>query len=76
MRANVNGGYEFAGWYEAGRIVSDAIQYSFEVLTDRTLEPKYRNYGSWSVTDGKPFIPGLEREATRRLLRELCVTYL
>lgn len=38
------------GGYEAGRIVSDAVQYSFEVLTDRTLEPKYRNYGGWSVT--------------------------
>ncbi|KAA5273866.1 MULTISPECIES: fimbrillin family protein [Bacteroidales] len=50
VRASVNGGYEFAGWYEAGRIVSDAVQYSFEVLTDRTLEPKYRNYGGWSVT--------------------------
>lgn len=50
VTASVKTGYEFAGWYEAGRIVSDAAQYSFEVLTDRTLEPKYRNYGGWSVT--------------------------
>lgn len=50
VTASVKAGYEFAGWYEAGRIVSDAARYSFEVLTDRTLEPKYRNYGGWSVT--------------------------
>lgn len=43
-------GYEFAGWYEGGRIVSGTAQYSFEVLADRTLEPKYRNYGGWAVT--------------------------
>ena len=44
------GGYEFAGWYEDGRIVSNDTRYSFEVLSDRTLEPRYRNYGGWSVT--------------------------
>ena len=50
VTASVNGGYEFAGWYEDGRIVSNDTRYSFEVLSDRTLEPRYRNYGGWSVT--------------------------
>lgn len=50
VSASVKPGYEFAGWYEGGRIVSGTAQYSFEVLADRTLEPKYRNYGSWTVT--------------------------
>ncbi len=50
VSASVKPGYEFAGWYEGGRIVSGTAQYSFEVLADRTLEPKYRNYGSWRVT--------------------------
>lgn len=50
VTANVNGGYEFAGWYEDGRIVSSDTRYSFEALSDRTLEPRYRNYGGWSVT--------------------------
>ena len=50
VTASVNGGYEFAGWYENGRIVSNDTRYSFEVLSDRTLEPRYRNYGGWSVT--------------------------
>ena len=50
VAANVNGGYEFAGWYEDGRIVSNDTRYSFEALSDRTLEPRYRNYGGWSVT--------------------------
>lgn len=39
VTASVNGGYEFAGWYEDGRIVSNDTRYSFEVLSDRTLEP-------------------------------------
>ena len=38
VTASVNGGYEFAGWYEDGRIVSNDTRYSFEVLSDRTLE--------------------------------------
>lgn len=50
VTASVKAGYEFAGWHEGGRIVSDAARYTFEVLTDRTLEPRYRNYGDWSVT--------------------------
>lgn len=50
VTASVKAGYEFAGWYEGSKILSGAAQYSFEVLADRTLEPKYRNYGGWAVT--------------------------
>ena len=41
VTASVNGGYEFAGWYEDGRIVSNDTRYSFEVLSDRTLAVSY-----------------------------------
>ena len=68
VSASVKPGYEFAGWYEGGRIVSGTAQYSFEVLADRTLEPKYRNYGSWRVTpDGQSFPPFLWKGGTSTL---------
>jgi len=50
VAATLKAGYEFAGWYEGGKAVASNLQYSFEVLTDRTLEPRYRNYGGWNVT--------------------------
>lgn len=50
VTATLKPGYEFAGWYENGKIVSDLQQYSFEVLADRSFEPRYRSYGTWRVS--------------------------
>lgn len=45
-----NSGYEFAGWYENNTLLSTSQSYSFKVLGDHTLEPRYRNYSSWVVS--------------------------
>lgn len=42
-------GYEFVGWYENNQLLSSNQSYTFKVLSDRTLVPKYRNYSSWTV---------------------------
>lgn len=42
-------GYEFVGWYENNQLLSSNQSYTFKVLSDRTLEPKYRNYSNWTV---------------------------
>lgn len=42
-------GYEFAGWYEKGAIVWNDKNYTFDVMSDRVLEPHYRSYAPWSL---------------------------
>lgn len=50
VTATPNSGYEFAGWYENNTLLSTSQSYSFQVLADHTLEPRYRNYSSWVVS--------------------------
>lgn len=45
-----NAGYEFEGWYENNQLLSTAQSYSFTVLADRLLEPRYRSYSRWTVS--------------------------
>lgn len=49
VTATPKSGYEFVGWYENNQLLSSNQSYTFEVLSDRTLVPKYRNYSSWTV---------------------------
>lgn len=49
VTSSPNPGYEFVGWYENNQLLSSNQSYTFKVLSDRTLVPKYRNYSSWTV---------------------------
>lgn len=49
VTASPKAGYEFAGWYENNQLLSTNLSYTFEVLSDRNLVPRYRNYSSWTV---------------------------
>lgn len=50
VTSTVNPGYEFVGWFEDDRNVSNSTSYTFSVSDDRNLVPKYRNYSAWSVS--------------------------
>lgn len=49
VNATPKSGYEFVGWYENNQLLSTNQSYTFEVLSDHNLVPKYRNYSSWIV---------------------------
>lgn len=49
VTATPKSGYEFVGWYENNQLLSSNQSYTFEVLSDHNLVPKYRNYSSWTV---------------------------
>lgn len=49
VNATPKPGYEFVGWYENNQLLSTNQSYTFEVLSDHNLVPKYQNYSSWVV---------------------------
>lgn len=50
VTATPKSGYEFVGWYdENNQLLSSNQSYTFEVLSDHNLVPKYRNYSNWTV---------------------------
>lgn len=49
VNATPKPGYEFVGWYENNQLLSTNLSYTFKVLSDHNLVPKYRNYSSWAV---------------------------
>lgn len=76
VRSTPKPGYEFAGWHEGGKLVWTGKDYTFDVLSDRTLVPHYRSYAPWSlVLDVSPTTistgggtANLSSSATRKIM--------
>lgn len=43
ISATSNEGFEFIGWYENGTLLSNSINYSFQVTTNHNIEGKFRS---------------------------------
>ena len=50
LLARPNEGYEFDSWRENGEVVSESPSYSFEVLSDRSLEAYFEGNGSYLLS--------------------------